>query len=189
MKSTDMETVYDLGQKMIDQLTKEKITAGDVITIDKGACRPASRSSLDRGGAKLKTMAHDVFAPYDIQGPARSRRLAGVLPRHATTMRWAPTLVSRPLSTVQILRRCELNRSALPCRPSSSSVPTASSRSGARSSTRSRSTRSTSSTRARRASSRCSPATPARSRRSSGSRSIQKSASGARRARRASSLA
>lgn len=37
MKSTDMETVYDLGQKMIDQLTKEKITAGDVITIDKGA--------------------------------------------------------------------------------------------------------------------------------------------------------
>lgn len=35
-----METVYDLGQKMIDQLTKEKITAGDVITIDKGAQPP-----------------------------------------------------------------------------------------------------------------------------------------------------
>ena len=35
MKSTEMETVYDLGQKMIDALTKEKITAGDVITIDK----------------------------------------------------------------------------------------------------------------------------------------------------------
>lgn len=31
-----METVYDLGQKMLDQLTKEKITAGDVIAIDKG---------------------------------------------------------------------------------------------------------------------------------------------------------
>lgn len=28
MKTTDMETVYDLGQKMIDALTKEKVTAG-----------------------------------------------------------------------------------------------------------------------------------------------------------------
>ena len=35
--TTDMETVYDLGQKMIGQLTQEKIAAGDVITIDKGS--------------------------------------------------------------------------------------------------------------------------------------------------------
>ncbi|SGY16451.1 BQ5605_C012g06875 [Microbotryum silenes-dioicae] len=35
MKTTDMETVYDLGNKMIDALTKEKIIAGDVIVIDK----------------------------------------------------------------------------------------------------------------------------------------------------------
>jgi len=35
LKTTDMETVYDLGQKMIDALTKEKVTSGDVITIDK----------------------------------------------------------------------------------------------------------------------------------------------------------
>ena len=34
--TTDMETVYDLGTKMIDALSKEKVTAGDVITIDKG---------------------------------------------------------------------------------------------------------------------------------------------------------
>jgi RuvB-like protein 2 len=33
--TTDMETVYDLGTKMIDALSKEKITAGDVITIDR----------------------------------------------------------------------------------------------------------------------------------------------------------
>lgn len=47
MKSTDMETVYDLGQKMIDQLTKEKITAGDVITIDKGSsCSSLCRLAL-----------------------------------------------------------------------------------------------------------------------------------------------
>ena len=35
--TTDMETVYDLGTKMIDSLSKEKVTAGDVITIDKGS--------------------------------------------------------------------------------------------------------------------------------------------------------
>eukprot|EP00299_Pterocystis_sp_00344_P015133 c7543_g1_i2.p1 GENE.c7543_g1_i2~~c7543_g1_i2.p1 ORF type:complete len:462 (-),score=128.65 c7543_g1_i2:173-1522(-) len=36
LKTTDMETIYDLGQKMIDSLTKEKVQSGDVITIDKG---------------------------------------------------------------------------------------------------------------------------------------------------------
>jgi len=30
-----METIYDLGTKMIDALTKEKVLAGDVIAIDK----------------------------------------------------------------------------------------------------------------------------------------------------------
>ena len=28
MKTTEMETVYDLGQKMIESLTKEKVQAG-----------------------------------------------------------------------------------------------------------------------------------------------------------------
>jgi len=37
MKTTDMETVYDLGQKMIDALIKEKVSAGDVISIDKAS--------------------------------------------------------------------------------------------------------------------------------------------------------
>jgi len=32
-----METVYDLGNKMIDAIQKEKIMAGDIITIDKVA--------------------------------------------------------------------------------------------------------------------------------------------------------
>ncbi|KAI0800486.1 TIP49-domain-containing protein [Fomes fomentarius] len=35
IKTTDMETIYDLGNKMIDALSKEKVTAGDVIVIDK----------------------------------------------------------------------------------------------------------------------------------------------------------
>ena len=30
-----METEYDLGTKMIEAISKEKIVAGDVITIDK----------------------------------------------------------------------------------------------------------------------------------------------------------
>jgi RuvB-like protein 2 len=37
LKTTDMETVYDLGSKMIDSLTKQKVSAGDVITIDKAS--------------------------------------------------------------------------------------------------------------------------------------------------------
>lgn len=35
LKTTEMETVYDLGTKMINALQKEKVTSGDVITIDK----------------------------------------------------------------------------------------------------------------------------------------------------------
>ncbi|KXZ43252.1 hypothetical protein GPECTOR_96g718 [Gonium pectorale] len=37
LKTTEMETIYDLGQKMIESLTKEKVSAGDVITIDKAS--------------------------------------------------------------------------------------------------------------------------------------------------------
>lgn len=35
IKTTDMETIYELGNKMIELLTKEKILAGDIISIDK----------------------------------------------------------------------------------------------------------------------------------------------------------
>merc|ERR1711988_1065632 len=37
--TTEMETVYDLGPQMIESLQKEKVGAGDVITIDKAAGR------------------------------------------------------------------------------------------------------------------------------------------------------
>lgn len=37
IKTTEMETVYDMGQKMIDCILKEKVQAGDVITIDKAS--------------------------------------------------------------------------------------------------------------------------------------------------------
>lgn len=37
MKTTEMETIYDLGSKMIEALTKQKVQAGDVIAIDKAS--------------------------------------------------------------------------------------------------------------------------------------------------------
>ena len=37
MKTTEMETLYDLGQKMIESLQKERVQAGDVVAIDKAS--------------------------------------------------------------------------------------------------------------------------------------------------------
>lgn len=37
LKTSDMETVYDLGAKMIEALRKEKVQSGDVIAIDKSS--------------------------------------------------------------------------------------------------------------------------------------------------------
>lgn len=35
LKTTDMESIYDLGGKMIEGILAEKITVGDIITVDK----------------------------------------------------------------------------------------------------------------------------------------------------------
>lgn len=37
IKTTDMETIYDMGTKMIDSMSKERVMAGDVISIDKSS--------------------------------------------------------------------------------------------------------------------------------------------------------
>ncbi|KAF7457197.1 RuvB-like 2 [Cryptosporidium felis] len=37
LRSTDMETVYDIGSKMIDSLQAENVVAGDIISIDKSS--------------------------------------------------------------------------------------------------------------------------------------------------------
>ncbi|XP_063216753.1 LOW QUALITY PROTEIN: ruvB-like 2 [Bacillus rossius redtenbacheri] len=58
LKTCDMETVYDLGTKMIDSLMKEKVLAGDVITIDKAT------GKITRLGRSY-TRARD----YDATGP------------------------------------------------------------------------------------------------------------------------
>lgn len=58
MKTTDMETVYDLGQKMIEALQKEKVQSKDVITIDK------STGKITKLGRSLSTTGD-----FDAMGP------------------------------------------------------------------------------------------------------------------------
>jgi hypothetical protein len=61
LKTTEMETIYDLGQKMIESLTKEKVTSGDVITIDKasgGLCRLAMAVALVACRHQVVAVAH-----------------------------------------------------------------------------------------------------------------------------------
>jgi len=58
LKTCDMETIYDLGEKMIEALSKQQVTAGDVITIDKAS---GKITKLGRSFAR----SHD----YDAMGP------------------------------------------------------------------------------------------------------------------------
>lgn len=37
LKTTDMEAIYDLGNKMVEAVIKERVTAGDVVQVDKGS--------------------------------------------------------------------------------------------------------------------------------------------------------
>ncbi|KAI0999578.1 RuvB-like helicase 2 [Podosphaera aphanis] len=51
IKTTDMESVYDMGNKMIDSMTKERVMAGDIISIDKSS---GKISKLGRSFAKSR---------------------------------------------------------------------------------------------------------------------------------------
>jgi RuvB-like protein 2 len=58
IKTSDMETIYELGNKMIEGLTKEKVLAGDVINIDKAS---GKITKLGRSFARARD--------YDAMGP------------------------------------------------------------------------------------------------------------------------
>merc|ERR1711871_1215122 len=58
LKTTEMETIYDLGAKMIDSLQEEKVSSGDVITIDKAT---GKISKLGRSFTRSRD--------YDAMGP------------------------------------------------------------------------------------------------------------------------
>ena len=51
MKTTEMETIYDLGTKMIEALQQAKASAGDIIAIDKAS---GKISRLGRSFARSK---------------------------------------------------------------------------------------------------------------------------------------
>lgn len=58
MKTTEMETIYDLGVKMIESLQKEKVQAGDVIAIDK-----ASGKVTKLGRSFTRSRDYDAVGP------------------------------------------------------------------------------------------------------------------------------
>merc|ERR1712139_482826 len=58
LKTTEMETIYDLGAKMIDALQEEKVSSGDVVTIDKSS---GKISLLGKSFARSRD--------YDAMGP------------------------------------------------------------------------------------------------------------------------
>jgi RuvB-like protein 2 len=57
--TTEMETLYDLGQKMITQLQEQQVSAGDVISIDKGS---GKITKLGRSFSRSRD--------YDAMGPS-----------------------------------------------------------------------------------------------------------------------
>jgi RuvB-like protein 2 len=58
MKTTDMEAVWDMGAKMIDSMSKEKVIAGDIISLDKSTGKV---TKLGRSYSRARD--------YDAMGP------------------------------------------------------------------------------------------------------------------------
>ncbi|KAL2630247.1 hypothetical protein R1flu_014933 [Riccia fluitans] len=58
LKTTEMETVNDLGSKMIENLNKEKIQSGDIVMIDK-----ASGKITKLGRSFTRSCDYDAMGP------------------------------------------------------------------------------------------------------------------------------
>ena len=61
LKTTEMETIYDLGVKMIESMQKEKVQAGDVVAIDKASGRI---TKLGRSFARSRD--YDAMGEYHV---------------------------------------------------------------------------------------------------------------------------
>ena len=57
LKTTEMEAIYELGTKMIESLHKEKISAGDIISIDKSSGRISKLGVSFTRGADYDAMS------------------------------------------------------------------------------------------------------------------------------------
>ena len=86
IKTTEMETIYDLGAKMIEALQGAKVTAGDIIAIDKASGkitklgRSFARSKdYDAMGASLGMLLHALAA---IRAKRKASSMIPSLPAH-----------------------------------------------------------------------------------------------------------
>jgi len=74
VKTTDIETQYDLGNKMIEQLIKQKVQAGDVITIDKSSGRLTKQGRSFTRARDFDATASDVKFVQCPEGELQKRK-------------------------------------------------------------------------------------------------------------------
>jgi len=74
VKTTDIESQYDLGNKMIEQLIKEKVQAGDVITINKASGRLSKNGRSFTRARDFDATAADVKFVQCPEGPLQKRK-------------------------------------------------------------------------------------------------------------------
>ncbi|KAK2995312.1 hypothetical protein RJ640_023826 [Escallonia rubra] len=67
LKSTEMETVYDLGAKMIEALGKDKVQSGDVIGIDKASGKITKIPPA--GGSRSRPRSTMTFSSATLDAP------------------------------------------------------------------------------------------------------------------------
>ena len=72
LKTTDMETVYDLGQKMIDAITKDKIQAGCA-----AIARPTCPTRKQHSETRIQATRIVLLASDAMRYVARARARAG----------------------------------------------------------------------------------------------------------------
>ena len=74
LKTTDIETQYDLGQKMIEAIIKDKIVAGDVITIDKSSGRITKLGKSFARSSEFDAMGGDARFVQCPEGELQKRK-------------------------------------------------------------------------------------------------------------------
>ncbi|KAI5998198.1 hypothetical protein EDD15DRAFT_2244234 [Pisolithus albus] len=72
-----METIYDLGTKMIDALSKEKVLAGDVIVIDKTSGKISKLGRSFTRSRDYDAMGADTKAVNECVQPLVMKRFTG----------------------------------------------------------------------------------------------------------------
>lgn len=74
LRTTDMESVYDLGAKMTESLVREKVTAGDVVSIDKASGRVSKLGRSFARAAEFDAMGAQTRLAQCPEGEILKRR-------------------------------------------------------------------------------------------------------------------